>query len=278
MSGRQRTPYRRGGPDPGRLGGRAPLLLGPACLLAFAALAAAVTTSSTVPLPGDASVAHWAVTHRPAVAVATARALTSTGTGAVPYLLAALAGLVAGPGLLAGGQGPRARGWGAVICSAVLLAGQGLRLVALAAIARPRPPAADWATHASNWSFPSGHATTSAITAGLLVGAVLVRAPRFRGTLVALVLCWGVAVGLTRAYLAVHWASDVVGGWLFATAWLCLCALLLGRPARLARREVSGPEPSHVACPPRDGQHGGAAVPDDEHPRPRRDDPRKDHG
>jgi membrane-associated phospholipid phosphatase len=203
----------------------------------------AVATSSTPPLPGDTSVVHWAVSHRPPAAISATRALTSTGTGAVPYLLAAVAGLIAGRGL-------RGRLRGVVVCLAVLLAGQGLRRLVLALIARPRPPAADWATHASDWSFPSGHASTSAITAGLLIGAVVLRAPRFGGALIALFACWGTAVGLTRAYLAVHWTSDVVGGWLFATAWLCLCALVLDRWTRIPWRKAHGPDPSRTTLPP----------------------------
>jgi membrane-associated phospholipid phosphatase len=248
---RDGAPCPRSGPDLSRFGGRLPKTLGPACLLAFVALATAVATSSTVALPGDTAVVEWAVHHRPAAAVSATRALTSTGTGVVPYLLAAVAGLIAARGL-------RARLWGVVVALAVLLVGQALRRVVLALVARPRPPAADWAAHASNWSFPSGHATTSAITAGLLIGAVLVRAPRYGTPLIALFACWGAAVGLTRAYLAVHWAGDVVGGWLFATAWLCLCALLLDRSARLQRRGIRGAQ-SPRGAPPRGDAHDRSA-------------------
>ncbi|MGW7103410.1 phosphatase PAP2 family protein [Streptomyces sp. NPDC054838] len=103
-------------------------------------------------------------------------------------------------------------------------AGQGLRYAATALIARPRPPAADWATAATGWSFPSGHTTTAAMTAGLLVAALCLRGPRVPRTSVALIAFWGAAVGLTRVFLGVHWFTDVLGGWLFAAAWLALLA------------------------------------------------------
>lgn len=91
-------------------------------------------------------------------------------------------------------------------------------------VARPRPALGDWATHASGWSFPSGHATTGAMTAGLLIAALLLRGPRLPRLAAILIGLWGAAVGLTRVHLGVHWFSDVLGGWLFATAWLALAA------------------------------------------------------
>ncbi|MGW3464205.1 hypothetical protein ACWDE9_33495, partial [Streptomyces olivaceoviridis] len=55
---------------------------------------------------------------------------------------------------------------------------QALRYAVRALVTRPRPPLTDWATHASGWAFPSGHTTTAALTAGLLIIAVRVRGPR----------------------------------------------------------------------------------------------------
>ncbi|MFD4856062.1 phosphatase PAP2 family protein [Streptomyces atratus] len=95
-------------------------------------------------------------------------------------------------------------------------------------IARPRPPLGDWATHASGFAFPSGHATTSSLMAGLLLTALGLRTrggtgPRpLRTVVAALVVCWAAAVGLSRFLLGVHWVTDVLAGWLFATVWIGL--------------------------------------------------------
>ncbi|MEU5432604.1 phosphatase PAP2 family protein [Streptomyces sp. NPDC020719] len=210
------------------------------CLLLFVLLAVVVAVRDGAPLPGDRATHTWSVDHRPPVALAVFRAITATGAGALPYLL------VVGAGLLAG-RDARQRLCAAAGALAVLALGQAVRHGLMAAIARPRPSVADWATHThpSGYSFPSGHATTAALTAGLVAAAVLSRSRSTGARLaVALVLVWGAAVGLSRVYLGVHWLSDVVAGWLFAAAWLALGAWVGARHVRAeAPREdaVSGP-------------------------------------
>ncbi|GHJ42584.1 phosphatase PAP2 family protein [Streptomyces sp. TS71-3] len=210
----------------GPLGARPGLLLlvGLAALVLFAGLATAVVLASGRPLLLDASSHLWSVRHRPSGAAAVARVVTGTGTGAWPYTLVVLGGLLMG-------RDTRGRLWAAACCLAFLSAGQGLRSGVLSLIARPRPPLGDWATHATNWSFPSGHTATSAMVAGVLISAVLLRSPPGRAALVAFLGCWAVAVAATRIYLGVHWFTDVVGGWFFALAWLCLCGAALRRLA-----------------------------------------------
>ncbi|MGW3646215.1 phosphatase PAP2 family protein [Streptomyces sp. NPDC000878] len=179
------------------------------------------------PLYGDEDLLSWSVAHRPEVAVALARGLTATGTGAIPYVLAALAGIIAGRTLCR-------RAVAAALCLVCLGAGQAARYGVMALVARPRPAQVDWATHASGWAFPSGHTTTAALTAGLLVIAVYTRSPPGRTPLALATGCWGALVGLTRVYLGVHWFTDVVGGWLLAIGWLglCLCAATWWLPER----------------------------------------------
>ncbi|MFS4096992.1 phosphatase PAP2 family protein, partial [Streptomyces sp. AF1A] len=195
--------------------------------LAFAALTAVVVSGHGAPLRPDRGLLSWSVGHRPPDAVAVARGLTATGTGIVPYALMVLAGLVVG-------RTARERVTAVLLAMACLGLGQTLRYDAMDLIRRARPPRSDWQTHASGWSYPSGHTTTAALTAGLLILALWARSPRGRAALCALAACWGAAVGLTRVFLGVHWFTDVVGGWLFAVGWLGLLLALGARwgPAR----------------------------------------------
>ncbi|CAM5720276.1 MULTISPECIES: phosphatase PAP2 family protein [Streptomyces] len=185
---------------------------------AFSVLTLVVIGRSGAPLWLDDSFLTWSVGHRPEAVVALARAVTATGTGLVPYVLAALAGAVAG-------RTTRSRLPATAVCLACLGLGQLLRYGAMELVHRPRPAQADWRAHASGWAFPSGHTTTAALAAGLLAVALTLRAPRGSTALRIAVCGWGLAVGLTRVYLGVHWFTDVMGGWLFAAGWLgvCLC-------------------------------------------------------
>jgi membrane-associated phospholipid phosphatase len=196
--------------------------------VAFALLALVVVGGDGDVLFTDEDAHAWSLVHSPDIAVALARGITATGTGVVPYALAVLAGLVIGHTV-------RSRLLAVALCVTCLGAGQAARYGVMDLIARPRPPRTDWATHASGWSFPSGHATTATLTAGLLVVAVLVRAPRGRIPLALAACCWGALVGLSRVYLGVHWFTDVLGGWLFGVGWLGLC---LGAAARWVPDQV----------------------------------------
>ncbi|MFJ8134355.1 hypothetical protein [Streptomyces hydrogenans] len=149
----------------------------------LAAITCAVLAAPLSLLPGDLAIAQLAAHNRPWHVVTTLTAVTATGTGIAPYLVAATAGLTLArhPALA---RVPRAgvRRLAAVAaCLAWLALGQTLRFTLMTLIARPRPPAETWLTHASRYAFPSGHATTSAMTVGLLILALArVRSPHRR--------------------------------------------------------------------------------------------------
>ena len=102
---------------------------------------------------------------------------------------------------------------------------------------RPRPDLTGVVTVFTS-SFPSGHATVSAV-AYLTLGTCLAEMtdiPRLESVLHRLRgVPYRLIVGLSRVYLGVHYPSDVVAGWAIGTAWALICgsALTLWRQARL---------------------------------------------
>jgi undecaprenyl-diphosphatase len=95
---------------------------------------------------------------------------------------------------------------------------------------RPRPPASLVHVMAPErgFSFPSGHATFFAAWLTILY---LVLAPRMNrslrlaGAVVAGLLI--LAAGLARVDFGVHWPTDVIGGYLLASAWVLLISPLI---------------------------------------------------
>jgi undecaprenyl-diphosphatase len=89
---------------------------------------------------------------------------------------------------------------------------------------RPRPDLMPHAVRVFTTSFPSGHATLSAVTY-LTLGALL--ASLHTGRLKAYFLCLAVlltvAVGISRIYLGVHFPTDVLAGWCIGAAWAAIC-------------------------------------------------------
>ena len=96
------------------------------------------------------------------------------------------------------------------------------------------------------YSFPSGHAMSSLVVYGLLAvilwgwgrrpartaGLDLPGSPARRLAVAIAVLA--VAIGASRVWLEVHYASDVLAGWLLALGWLGALSLLV-RPLRMGR-------------------------------------------
>ena len=86
---------------------------------------------------------------------------------------------------------------------------------------RARPVFVHPVATAPGASFPSGHAFTATLGAGVVLLVVLPVLPR-RGRPVAWLLAVLVplTVGYSRIALGVHWVSDVVGGWLLGIGLL----------------------------------------------------------
>ena len=92
---------------------------------------------------------------------------------------------------------------------------------------RERPDLAYRAVEAVNASFPSGHAMLSAVvflTLGVLAARFTDRR-RVKVLAVGAAVLVSLLVGLSRVYLGVHWASDVLAGWCVGAAWAMACWL-----------------------------------------------------
>ena len=116
----------------------------------------------------------------------------------------------------------------------VTLLNAGLKVL----IARPRPDEAIRLVAETGFSFPSGHSMVSMAFFGLIIWMVW----HYEGDRVQrLLLCSAfslvvLAVGFSRIYLGVHYASDVLGGFCASLIWLAFYT-------RLAAPLFLGPVP-----------------------------------
>jgi undecaprenyl-diphosphatase len=119
---------------------------------------------------------------------------------------------------------------------------------------RDRPGIPQHLEAVHSMSFPSGHAANAMIT-WVAIALLLPVSFRNRAIAVGIGLALALQAGWSRVALGVHWPSDVLGGWAFATFWLIFCmrlasvrpetdvlaglpkrGTLRGRPAFLSRR------------------------------------------
>ncbi|HSI90083.1 MAG TPA: phosphatase PAP2 family protein [Adhaeribacter sp.] len=104
----------------------------------------------------------------------------------------------------------------------VSLLGSGLAVrITKAYFVRERPLDIGYYTETS-FSFPSGHATGGMALEGFLCYLLIIEAKTPKKQLFWLIagLTFNFLMGISRIYLGVHFASDVLAGWLLGFLWL----------------------------------------------------------
>jgi undecaprenyl-diphosphatase len=194
------------------------LLVGSA--LAFVALALGYEHEPLASLDGD--IARWMATELPAWVEWLVRPFSWLGGWIGLTALGTAAGI-----LLA-----RERAWLDVAFFLAAFVGTQLLVALLKAFFdRARPDVGSVVPLPESAAFPSGHAAAGAASFGALAVLLAERLPsrRLRGRFWLVVVALGLAVGLSRIALNVHFVTDVVAGWCLGLAWLAACLLVRER-------------------------------------------------
>lgn len=226
--------------------GSLPIVCGVA-LCAFIALTILITPYARQPPAVDLQIDTWVSAHRTGGLTVLARILTWLGSAPVLVTVAAAAALWL--------WRLRQRARLAVIFAAAVVSTAGTVALIKIAVARHRPSSADLlGSPALDYSFPSGHTTNSAVVYVSLALAAGLTFEHRRRLLVGLLVLLAASIGWSRVYLGYHYPSDVVAGWLFATA-VVAGVLAPMRTSERRRRSVTAAEstfhpPGHKMPPP----------------------------
>ncbi|EON22052.1 dolichyl-phosphate beta-D-mannosyltransferase [Nocardioides sp. CF8] len=185
----------------------------------------------------DPRIHGWVLDHRVPSLDVFFTTVTWLGATAVTVPLLAIGG-----GLLA----RRRRSWAPVLDIAVVY-GTAVLLHAVVGqlVHRHRPPATDWLASAGGWAYPSGHTTQAVAAWGILAAIVCAGASR-RARVLAVSIAVSVAglVAVSRVYLGMHWATDVLGAAAMSVAVLATWSVArrsLFTPVGTARRPLPTP-------------------------------------
>ncbi|MFF3850262.1 phosphatase PAP2 family protein [Streptomyces sp. NPDC002328] len=118
----------------------------------------------------------------------------------------------------------RAAWWTAAWLVTTSAVGTAIQQGMKAAVGRERPVWPDPVDSAHYAAFPSGHALTATVALGLVLWLLHREgvSPAVWRTAVTVAAVSVVGVGLTRIWLGVHWASDVLAGWLLGAMLVAL--------------------------------------------------------
>lgn len=185
---------------------------------AFAELAGHVSSGNTQAF--DDAVLRWLGAHRAAPIDAFMLDITSLGTTSVVAMVVGVAALFL---------------WlnrhkhSAILLLVSTFGGILLNNLLKLGFSRPRPDIIPWATTATFYSFPSGHAMSATVVYAT-VAYLAARLQQTHKARVAITLVATLVVALiclSRLYLGVHYPSDVAAGVIIGLAWAGFCMATL---------------------------------------------------
>jgi membrane-associated phospholipid phosphatase len=111
---------------------------------------------------------------------------------------------------------------------------------------RARPVSDDAILTLASYSFPSGHTAASTLLYGIIAAYLVCLSPRFsvRGAIIAAAVLMVALVGLSRVYLGVHYASDVLAAVVESCGWLAVCITAI---STLRRRRAAADQRRRAA-------------------------------
>jgi membrane-associated phospholipid phosphatase len=155
----------------------------------------------------DVPAVRYAAAHRVAGLTSVMKAMTTVGNDLCLWMAVLIGGAI---------LAWLTRSWRPLLLLALVMLGAvSVNHLIKLAVARTRPASLFWAIPASDWSFPSGHATESAAVYRPL--AYIFAGTQSRLGIKSMGYAIGIAapllIGISRVYLGVHWPTDVIVGW-----------------------------------------------------------------
>ena len=187
------------------------LLIAAAALLFFAWLANQVLVGATRELDQGAREFVQHIASRRLTFVMRGLTLTGSVTILLPLAAVAVAALWS--------VGRRRAAW---LLAITMIGAEALDQVLKFAFHRTRPQPFFDTPLPGSYSFPSGHALINCCFFGVLAAILTVRERRhwIRVAIWTAAVALAALIGLSRIYLGVHYASDVVAGYLAAIVWV----------------------------------------------------------